>query len=64
MTGTTKYRVRCDQTGFKNFFPVGDYTSCGINAGSMEASFISGLQAARALLGGHWDIPGEGGGLD
>jgi len=64
VTGTSKYRVRCDQTGFTNFYPVGDYTQCGINAGSMEAAFISGLQAARALSGGHQPIPGEGGGFD
>ncbi len=63
VTGTSKYRLRCDRTGFTNLYLVGDYADCGINAGSMEASFISGLQASRALSGEPAQIPGEGGGL-
>ncbi len=63
VTGTSRYRLRCDRTGFANLYLVGDYADCGINAGSMEASIISGLQASRALCGAPQVIPGEGGGL-
>jgi uncharacterized protein with NAD-binding domain and iron-sulfur cluster len=63
LTNTSRYRLRSDRTGFSNLYLVGDYTSCGINAGSMEAAIISGLQASRALCGHPQEIPGEGSGL-
>jgi uncharacterized protein with NAD-binding domain and iron-sulfur cluster len=63
VTDTSRFRLRADRTGIPDLSLVGDYASCGINAGSMEASIISGLQAARALCGWPHDIPGEGTGL-
>src|SRR5262249_3130448 len=49
MTDTSRFRLRADRTGIEDLFLVGDYTDNGINAGSMEAAIISGLQAARAM---------------
>ena len=44
VTGSSKTRLRADQTGFENLFFAGDYTNNGINAGCMEAAVISGFQ--------------------
>jgi len=63
VTGSSKTRVRADQTGFTNLFLAGDYTNNGINAGCMEAAVISGFQISRALTGWPATIPGESGGF-
>jgi uncharacterized protein with NAD-binding domain and iron-sulfur cluster len=62
--GSSKARLRADQTGFSNLFFAGDYTQNGINAGCMEAAIISGFQISRALTGWPQKIPGEGGGFN
>lgn len=49
--GTTKYRLRSDQSGFGNLFLAGDWTNNGINLGCVEAASMSGLQAGRAICG-------------
>jgi len=63
VVGSSKYRLRSDQTGFTNLYFAGDFTDNGINAGCMEAAVISGFQVSRALTGWPKQIPGEGGGL-
>lgn len=47
--GTTKFRLRTDQSGFANLFLAGDWTDNGINYGCIEAATISGIQAAKAV---------------
>jgi uncharacterized protein with NAD-binding domain and iron-sulfur cluster len=47
--GSTGYRVPPDQTDFQNLFAVGDWTSCIIDAGCVEAAVISGMIAANAI---------------
>lgn len=61
--GTGKYRLRADRSGFANLFLAGDWTDNGINAGCMEAAFMSGLQASRGICGAPRVIVGEHDGL-
>ena len=49
--GSTKYRLRPDQSGCKNLFLAGDWTRTPFNAGCIEAATMSGIAAARALTG-------------
>lgn len=60
LPGTGKYRIACDETGFENMFLAGDGTNNGYNFGCVEASVISGIRAARALLNKYnKNIPGS-----
>jgi uncharacterized protein with NAD-binding domain and iron-sulfur cluster len=49
LPGTTKYRIRPDDTGFKHLFIAGDWTECGLNFGCVEAAVISGRLASSAI---------------
>jgi uncharacterized protein with NAD-binding domain and iron-sulfur cluster len=49
--GTDRYRLRPDESGYDNLVLAGDWTDSGMNAGCIESSVLSGLQAANALLG-------------
>lgn len=49
--GSTKHRLRSDESGFKNLVLAGDWTRNGINAGCVEAAVMSGMQASRAICG-------------
>lgn len=57
--GSTRYRLRSDQSGFDNLYLAGDWTYNGINAGCVEAAAISGRRAAAGLAGEHLTLPGE-----
>lgn len=48
---STRHRLFANDTGFKNLSIAGDWTSNGLNVGSMEGSVRSGLLAAEAILG-------------
>jgi uncharacterized protein with NAD-binding domain and iron-sulfur cluster len=48
--GTDRYRLRADQSGFKNLFLCGDWTNFGLNIGHVEGAVTSGLCAAQAAL--------------
>ncbi|MBV8887476.1 MAG: NAD(P)-binding protein [Chroococcidiopsidaceae cyanobacterium CP_BM_RX_35] len=48
--GSTKYRIKTDESGFINLYLVGDWINNGYNAGCVEATVISAMQAARAIL--------------
>ncbi len=50
-SGSDKYRLRSDESGYDNLVLAGDWTDSGMNAGCIEAAVMSGLQAANALLG-------------
>jgi uncharacterized protein with NAD-binding domain and iron-sulfur cluster len=51
LPGTDRYRLRSDQSGYRDLYLAGDWTDCGLNAGCIEAAVLSGLQAANAVLG-------------
>lgn len=60
LAGTTRHRMFTADPGVAHFWPVGDWLNTGINSGDVEAATISGLQAARAILGRSHRIVGEG----
>jgi uncharacterized protein with NAD-binding domain and iron-sulfur cluster len=49
--GSTQYRLRANDPDFENLFITGDWTYCGINAGCVEATVMSGMLAANAICG-------------
>jgi uncharacterized protein with NAD-binding domain and iron-sulfur cluster len=57
--GSIQHRLASDESGFDNLVLAGDWTDNGVNGGCVEAAAISGLQAARALTGESFEIPGE-----
>lgn len=57
--GSTEARPRADESGYVNLTLAGDWTRNGLNAGCVEATIMSGLQAARALGVQGLDIVGE-----
>lgn len=63
VTGSSKFRLKCDDTGFDGLYLVGDYTQCGLDAGCMEGAIISGAMASRAICGFPKQILGDGRGL-
>lgn len=50
LPGTTKLRLRADDSGLDNLVLTGDWIDNGLNCGCIEASVMSGMQAARALI--------------
>jgi uncharacterized protein with NAD-binding domain and iron-sulfur cluster len=57
--GSTRYRLRSDQSGFANLYLAGDWTYNGVNAGCVEAAAMSGMRAAAGLAGETLEIVGE-----
>ena len=51
VAGSTSARLRADQSGFERLVLTGDWISNGFNAGCVEASVMSGLQAANVVAG-------------
>ena len=47
--GSSLHRILPGDTDFKNLFAVGDWTSCILDAGCVEAAVISGMRAANAI---------------
>jgi uncharacterized protein with NAD-binding domain and iron-sulfur cluster len=58
-TNSSQHRIKTDKTGYENLYITGDWIDCGFNAGCIEATVMSGKQAARAVSGKDVDIPGE-----
>lgn len=52
LPGSGRYRLAPGGTGLANLVVAGDWTSCGFDAGCMEAATRSGVLAARAVLSG------------
>ena len=46
---TDQYRLKTDESGFRNLFLAGDWINYGMNIGYMEGAIVSGFQAASAL---------------
>lgn len=59
LAGSTKFRLKADETKFTNLALAGDWTRNGIDAGCVEATVMSGMQAARAIRKGDDPIVGE-----
>lgn len=59
VTGSSKYRLAAGGSGFENLYLTGDWIQTGINAGCMEATFTSGLEASRAISGAPGQMRGE-----
>ncbi len=57
--GSTKYRLRSDQSGFENLFLAGDWTLNNFNLGCIEATVISGMHVSQAISGYPTKIVGE-----
>jgi uncharacterized protein with NAD-binding domain and iron-sulfur cluster len=57
--GSTQWRLATDASGFGNLYLAGTWIDCGFNTECIEAAVISGLQAARAVAGASFAIPGE-----
>ena len=51
VAGSTKYRLRANESGLANLVLAGDWTNNGFNAGCVEAATMSGIQAANAIQG-------------
>ena len=51
LPGTTKYRISPLDRSYDNLTIAGDWTSCSINMGCVEAAVMSGLLAAHAISG-------------
>lgn len=47
---TDQFRLRADQSGYKNLFLCGDWTNFGLNIGHVEGAVTSGLIAAQCAL--------------
>lgn len=62
LRGSTRHRLFVESCGVAGMYPVGDWLNTGINSGDVEAATITGLQAARAILGHSKRIFGEGDG--
>ena len=59
LTGTMQYRLAADESGYTNLVLAGDWIRNGIDAGCVEASVMSGMQASRAISGQPAVIVGE-----
>jgi uncharacterized protein with NAD-binding domain and iron-sulfur cluster len=57
--GTIQHRLHPAEAGFSNLYLAGDWTRNGFNLGCIEASVMSGRQAARAICGAPVLIDGE-----
>ncbi len=47
--GTNQFRIKSDETGYKNLFFAGDWTDFGLNVGYMEGTVQSGIQCANGI---------------
>ncbi|MBD2502249.1 NAD(P)-binding protein [Anabaena azotica] len=54
--GSTKFRLKTDESGFDNLYLIGDWINNGYNSGCVEATVMSAMQATRAILKNCFDI--------
>jgi uncharacterized protein with NAD-binding domain and iron-sulfur cluster len=57
--GSVADRLHADGSGVDNLMLAGDWTRNGLDAGCVEAAVMSGMQAARALIGHDRRFRGE-----
>lgn len=48
--GSSKHRLKTDESGFDNLYLAGDWINNGYNSGCVEATVMSAMQATRAIL--------------
>ena len=51
MPGTVEHRLAADESGLSNLMLAGDWIRNGFDIGAVEATVMSGMQAARAISG-------------
>jgi uncharacterized protein with NAD-binding domain and iron-sulfur cluster len=61
VAGSSRHRLKPDESGFKGLVLAGDWTFNGLNMGCVEAATVSGMQASRAISGYPDKIVGEEG---
>lgn len=59
VTGSSAYRLTAGGSGFDNLYLTGDWIHTGLDAGCMEATVASGIEASRAIAGYPVSIAGE-----
>lgn len=59
LAGTTKLRMRVDESGFEGLTLTGTWTDNNYTLSCIEAAAMAGRQAARAISGVDLRIPGE-----
>lgn len=57
--GSSEHRLKAEESQYTNLILAGDWIKSGMDVGCMEATFMSGMQASRALTGEPKYIPGE-----
>ncbi len=57
--GSNRYRLRADESGFRNMVLAGDWVRTGLSVGCVEAAVMAGMQASRAICGHPATIPGD-----
>jgi uncharacterized protein with NAD-binding domain and iron-sulfur cluster len=51
VSNSSKFRLKTNESGFKNLYLTGDWIQNGLNAGFVEGAVTSGLLTARAVTG-------------
>jgi uncharacterized protein with NAD-binding domain and iron-sulfur cluster len=59
LPGSTKYRMKAGDTGYRNLFVTGDWIDNGLYVACMEGAVQGGILAARALCGVRFRLIGE-----
>jgi uncharacterized protein with NAD-binding domain and iron-sulfur cluster len=49
--GSTRHRLRADESGFERLVLAGDWVLTGLSCGCIEAATMAGMQASRAICG-------------
>jgi uncharacterized protein with NAD-binding domain and iron-sulfur cluster len=57
--GSSRHRLRADESGFANLVLAGDWVRTGMNVGCVEAAVMAGMQASRAISGWPETIEGD-----
>lgn len=57
--GSTRFRLRTDESGYDNLYMTGDWIRTPLNVGCIEAAVMGGMQTARAVAGYPREITGE-----
>ncbi len=57
--GSTRHRLRTDESDFSNLLLTGDWILNAMNVGCVEAATLAGRQTAQAILGKHTPLPGD-----
>ena len=56
---SVQFRLKTDESGYKNLFLTGDWIKNGFDLGCVESAVMSGLQTSRAICGTPLNVIGE-----